>query len=557
MIRQISLERLLDIALLTLGGCLALTYASVLGSVVYPFTDDGVIYVESARNLLLGRGLVHTPYSVFPSDAELVPLQFFPPGYPLLIAAAASLGLDVQAASLTVTRLSVALVPFLVNWAVRPVAPLDIRVGTAVLVATSPAVMETSFAAMTDVPFLGFSLLSVGCLLRARDGKAGTAYLLVSGVAAGLCYSVRIFGAAFLLAGAATVLAKWTFRTDRLRFYQGFTWGASAAAVVLPLWYRNLSMFGTVQPYGIPPLSPSISDFVLEFREHLWNLLVDVSGATAAGIIAWDWKLAAALGGVASWIIIRMLVRARDAGVNERQRVFLIFAGLYLVVGTGVVVYGQANYGAGDYLRYAIPHSWMLVLGLLYAAARAWATSIRLRLMCVVAACLALLAFRLMYIDEFVYREKLLKHAFESEPTLAKALEAYGGPPDSHVRRQLIRFHATNPEVPRLLRSIPAGSFVASNYGHLLNFATPYPTRRLEGNLAGGNAWLAELAEVCRAVRDREVAALILPDQLLLRRFGDQWQPYVLGKLPNGGVVGRSANALLVSPCQRTQKSPE
>ncbi len=161
--KKISMR--LSLILLGIGAAIVIGYSLLFGTLIYPFSPDSSAYIEAARNLLAGHGLVLTPKAI-QYDLEYEPLQLFPPGYPLLIALIAALGLPPADVALWLARISWALLPLVAVFCLRPVMATKGAVVVAIMVMLSPGLMGNGYKALSDAPFLLLTMVSFGLLLR-------------------------------------------------------------------------------------------------------------------------------------------------------------------------------------------------------------------------------------------------------------------------------------------------------------------------------------------------------------------------------------------------------
>ncbi|MDD5195581.1 MAG: hypothetical protein PHQ96_07925, partial [Candidatus Omnitrophica bacterium] len=57
-----------------------------LSDKLIPYTYDSAAYISTAKNMLEGKGLQISRFSIYPINIDTQPLARWPPGYPLLIA---------------------------------------------------------------------------------------------------------------------------------------------------------------------------------------------------------------------------------------------------------------------------------------------------------------------------------------------------------------------------------------------------------------------------------------------------------------------------------------
>jgi hypothetical protein len=175
---------------------------------------DNAVYLSLAQSLLDGG------YRDLFDPATPAHTQF-PPGFPLILAAALSLGLGPWVGfKLVIVAFSAAGVALTYRWIRRRRRP-DLALGVALLVALSPGVLALSHWELSDVPFWAMTtaaLLAWERLPRGRNGRTAAAAALT------VCaYLTRSAGLPLLVAAAAWLILRrrWT----QLGIY---------AAIVLP-----------------------------------------------------------------------------------------------------------------------------------------------------------------------------------------------------------------------------------------------------------------------------------------------------------------------------------
>lgn len=177
---------LLIILLLSIIGSLAIYFSTSWGPWAY---SDSTEYIDSARNLLAGRGLGHSAPS-----GSLVPLTLHPPFYPLVLSAMELLGFNLIEAARWLNIILFGATIFLsgaFTYALFHSSWLAISLSAAIL--TLPPLVDVSSGAMSELLFfftatLGLCLLIIYLDLRKR-------YLLIlSSIAAGLAFLSRYPG---------------------------------------------------------------------------------------------------------------------------------------------------------------------------------------------------------------------------------------------------------------------------------------------------------------------------------------------------------------------------
>ncbi len=255
----------------------------------WAFTDS-VAYVDAARGLLAGRGLV-----VRESPDNWVPLAHYPPLYPLLLAGLMRFGgLSWLAAARVLDAAMYAAFVALVAWvgiAAWPRRPWW-GLGLAVVLALQPPVAQHMSGVMTEPPFLTLALVAwAAAWAYVRTGHAGWWGLAIAAAAAGLL--VRYAGLFYLAAlPAALLLAPqpWRVRARRL---------AEAWAGLL-LTYGGWNLYMRAQGNGLRFAWPTLEEitakahaFVAALPPVFWE-----------GWLRWRPGLKTAWGPALPWLLV-------------------------------------------------------------------------------------------------------------------------------------------------------------------------------------------------------------------------------------------------------------
>ncbi len=227
-----------------------------LGLVRFPLSEGSAYYVEVARNLADGRGLVvdsiwsyATPPLTLPRPAfELwQPLASFVAAIPMVL-----LGPTFSSAQLGFAILGALLAPL--AWLIARDAakrlglPEDrgrnVALGTGLAVALGGPFVMTAAVPDSTLPFA--VLATAACLVLPAATQGRSPAVVALGVLAGLTYLVRMeavfLGVAFLFVGWRMQIG-WGSLVRR-----GVAVALIAAAVAVPWWLRNVAVFGTPLP---------------------------------------------------------------------------------------------------------------------------------------------------------------------------------------------------------------------------------------------------------------------------------------------------------------------
>ena len=314
-------------AVAVLGAAHVLVRTSAYGPVP---GSDSVNYLSAAVNLLGGEGLVNYRGDDF---------VLWPPGYPLLLAAAGLAGADPLEAARWIGAACFGLAILASGlWLRRNVRSRLVALAGAAAVAVSVPLATSASHVGAEAPFALLTLLALLALggPPARGGE-GRRRLAAVAALAGLAAVVRWPGAALIAAGALLLLARGG-APPRERLLRAALFAAAASIPPALAAARNLAAAGTLA-------GPRTG-------EASWGALADALGqiaATAGGWIApaaapdWSaWPLRAAAAAAVLACAASALLPLAAPGLTRARRgappglapvaPFLAFAAVYLAV---------------------------------------------------------------------------------------------------------------------------------------------------------------------------------------------------------------------------------
>ncbi|MCC6148385.1 MAG: hypothetical protein IT308_12575 [Anaerolineaceae bacterium] len=163
---------------------------------------DATIYMTSASNLIKGVGL-----GIVDASGEFRLLPYFPPFFPLVLAFFAWLGIAPLQTALWLNTLLFSLTIWLSGWLVfRAGAGGWLSVTAAALVSASPVLIPVYSWAMAEPLAIFLGLAGLGVTWKFLKNPQSQKALLAGGFICGLSILTRYSMAAFLGAGAASVL---------------------------------------------------------------------------------------------------------------------------------------------------------------------------------------------------------------------------------------------------------------------------------------------------------------------------------------------------------------
>lgn len=510
--------------LFVLAAAIVLPMTKLSSSLVYPYTSDGITYVEAAQNLLAGNGLLVTPFGSEPYAVDLEPLKVFQPGYPVLIAGATMLGLGAADAALWISIFCWAALLPAIFFCLRPlIGFLPASICGLVTVFSAPALF-TGPNAFSDMPCLLATCLSLGVLFRSIGDKPWWAGVLFSGLLAGLAYSLRNSAMALLISICVMFFLAAATRLISVRRASTFfvLWCLGVFPILALLWGRNFALFGSIQPYSHPPAG---LDLLTVVRQYFGSLLFALSGSRKVAMLAWDSKAFVAIT-LPAGVAIAFGAWRRWPGMPLQTRLAVFTIGLYVATGSVMLVSAHYLVGAHDYGtgRYAMQYSWLILAAIAIAAGAVEGR--RLQRALVVGGLLATLGLVASH-GTFIYE-------FSQKPP--------------SVRKMLLN----DEQLLSKVKTIPGDGLIMTNLVGFLSLETNRHVRNLEtSGMPDINKYMNNLANTLgRAARSttRPVYGVILPlENFLQPTYATRWQQVFLDALPKEFVVlDRTQNMILI-----------
>jgi hypothetical protein len=519
MTRSPYLSRTAYLALLAFGAIIVGTLTSAFDRHHYPFASDSAFYIEAARSLRDGQGLA-VASAFTDTTREMEPLSLWPPGFPLSVAALSTVT-AAPGAALWLARISWMLLPAVVFFALRPLIGIFGALGIGVLATLGPGVLQEGRIASTDVPFLILAILSLGVMIRAAAQPDRLKLWFCAGLLAGAAYVVRNVGLALFAAGAAGMSAAWVLGLWEFRatWRRGLAWAAGAAIFVLPLMAFNLSTWGSLQPYSMPPSTIGLVDNARGFLE---SQLMELFALHTLASLAWNakWLLVFAVPvGIALAFAAFRFWRTADATLKFGT----LLLALYVAAGACAVVLARTKYQWGETinLRHSIQYSW--AIGAVIISLFSVLIPAQMRLIAAGAMAMALFCVvRVAYIwEEFNLAAR------------ATAAVASGSMGDADVQigtRTLRTSIAQDTALLDHVRSMDPNAYVASNRADVLVIETGRHIRRIETTeLAALSGTIGSIRQ--RLACDRALRIVLTLDAALLQAHGKDWQAAAAAQL--------------------------
>ncbi|CAH1087217.1 glycosyltransferase family 39 protein [Candidatus Nitrotoga sp. 1052] len=521
--------------------------ATVTAQVRFPIGNDAIGYMVSATNLLKGQGITSVVNETESPDLDYAPTRYQPPGFALTIAGLSALGLSVENAAFAFSRLSWALLPMALLFAMRPILPFAWAAAVTALAVFSPGIYLYGSTVNTDVPTLLLIVLATGFMVRGVAERPRIALLLSAGIILGLAYALRnSVTAAFAGMVAALIGASLLRLMPVSSAAKNCGWILLGSAPVIGLLLlRNYLVFGEVQPYVL--MVGTDATLLESFRVYLHGLLWDITGSpTLARYLAWDFKIlvltAAPTAGLLTWGLTR---HWRNAGLPARFAV--LYGLLYSGAGAAMLVIAHTYHGLDFHylLRHMMQYVWILFALMVVALLALGDRKAKLLTGLLVA---ILLASRLWFIVDDLRTEHTMQEAFSRSTNIVEAAQPFlanGRILTDQIKQRL----AKDATIPAAVRALPGDALILSNQGQLLAYFSGRPVRTLpfpsESNLSIVTGAVSQVFRDMR--RNRPVYVVLVPDNHIVRSpDGANWQDKIASRLPVGyQVVGREVNLLI------------
>ena len=471
---QLLLATLLGVALVWLLVSLSLPLR-------YSYQNDSSGYVDEARQLLQGEGIRRAaPWHEL--DHEFAPTPLFPPGFAVQTALVSLAGPEpAPAARLSSWIAWALLLPAILYTAAPLVGPVPaLAVGS--LTVLSPGLFEWGYLAMSDSSALLYSILSLGMLIRAKQGsRAGVPLLLLSGLLAGIAFAVRNAALVVPLAVAGTLALLWLLRRQAFMtsFREGLWWGLGFVLVAALVFGRNLMVFGALQPY-MDAHGGGAYGVLRAFRLTLWSQMQDMTGFRAVAELAWDAKRLLLILPPLALLLAWAGWRGRADLAGAKLTAFLLLA-LYSLIGFAMVVWGRSRFDwvEVDLTRHMMAYSWSLLTLLAWPllAFRSGIEAEPLRravTVMLVAGLIALLAGRVQFIGTDLHREAQVQRAGEQTDDWSRIAKQV---PEviltNYIKRELSR----DTRLLDVLRTRTDRPHMLSNFAAVIRLETALPVR--------------------------------------------------------------------------------
>ncbi|MBP7216282.1 MAG: glycosyltransferase family 39 protein [Candidatus Omnitrophica bacterium] len=442
-------------------GLIILEVVAVLVALIFakecPFKPDSSLYIEMARQVRAGEGLVCAPFGINPVCVDTVPCDTFPPGYPLLIYSLSLTGMSENDAAVVIPAACFVLLPIVFFLVLRYLVD-DINAFFSSLMATFlfPNIHFSS-QALSDIPFLLTVLTSFLFLFKSIQEEKRK-YIILAGLMAGFAILIRYVGYALFPSVVMGIIIALSFGllSFRFSFKMLFYYSLGFSISFIPYMLRNIFVFHAITPYYMHPSDVSFLDNV----RYYFNALLESFGVPHAEIVI----------AVIIFLIFANLIhliaskQSKFLSSNSSKRAScIIITILYLLMGSCLVILARTKYNLGKAIsvRYLMQYNWIyltcvtsIMLCFFRKSAKMLKFKISPLLLKVIVACLLLSFFILQF-------AKLTEYAAYHD------IEELG--------------FANAKKMAQRLASLPNDMYIISNKAHILRIFAKRRVRFLEG----------------------------------------------------------------------------
>lgn len=453
--RKTNIKLLFTLTILTFVGWV------YLSRFCYPFTSDSATYIEIVRSLKQGKGFINGEYSSIPLDTDWSPLKLFPPGYPILVFLTLGWWIsDAVTASVLFEAIFFSALPFLFWKIFRQVISDERALLTSFLSVWTYALVDTALKALSDIPFLALTLLSL-LFLFSGIRKKKWMFFFFSGLCGGLALLTRNVGYSLIFASFCTGI--FLLITNLKSWRKWLIWAGSYLAGFLGLYglwiTRNFLTFGKIQPYK---MAPSELSWIYNIKQFFRTLTLVFMGSN-------DWSiffiaiLATIAFGWVVWFCLQWLRNKRFIQNNFQKVAVWGTLAIYGLSGTAIVIAARSTYKWGEQIntRHILQYQWIIIL-VLIATEMYFVRKIKFRIWrnaAGVAGIIVLIGF-------IGVQTNMLKIMIKKNNIQRNKM--------NHVRKNLIP----------AIHNLPEGSYIASNFGPLLRIYSGRSIRQLSSHMS-------------------------------------------------------------------------
>jgi hypothetical protein len=264
--------------------------------------NDSAQYVSMAKNLVSGHGLAT---SLVWTDEQHrlgglpVAQTNLPPGYPALIALVSQLGVEPLAAAFLVSAACFALIPLVVYFILTAVGrPAGLSFVVSATWLGLPLIWFNVLACLSEMSYTLLTVLALACLARSEGDPARPhGWLLLAGALAGLAFTVRYAGVAYVASMGAWFLLQAARRRDWRSLRGLIVVMLPPAIIIAALFTRTYWLTGRL----VGGLRGDEGNAIGTVLASLYWSLSEASGFSKTGLLRGD---------LAEWLLVAVVVMA-------------------------------------------------------------------------------------------------------------------------------------------------------------------------------------------------------------------------------------------------------
>jgi len=271
-------RRLFELSMLNVSfflGLMALVLVIFFAPGAASYTMDSMIYITAAEQFSAGGGLMSTNFGLTPVEKDLIPLTFYPPGFSFLIAFFRLLGLNEVTSAVFVPGVCFVLLPAAFCFVFRRITSPQTAMIIAFISTFMAITVQSAFFALSDVPFLLFSLISLGIMIDGIE-KESNIHSFAGGLLVGICVLVRLMGGALVIGilGGLLFGAVLKILPRKLFWRLGINFCLGCALVLIPYAWRNWIVSRSVMTFSDLPAHTSLPLVIKEYCEVMATLFL-------------------------------------------------------------------------------------------------------------------------------------------------------------------------------------------------------------------------------------------------------------------------------------------
>ncbi|MDD5195582.1 MAG: glycosyltransferase family 39 protein [Candidatus Omnitrophica bacterium] len=341
-----------------LTGLISASLLLFLSNKIYPYSPDGAAYIQAARSLKEGRGLMVPVYGLNPIEADAQPLILWPPGYPLLICTLSLFNIEESIAARLIPGFIFLLLPYTFFSVLRHIMKDSVALVAAIICSFTSLTITRCLQVNSDIPFLFAALTSMALLFKSI-GKDKFWYGLFSGIFAGIALAIRNVGYTIpisVLAGLfISLFFKLISKSRYSRSFLSYIFGFFLSYA--PQLLRNIIVFNTINPYNMGLPRYTYFEMIKAFPAALTTTFFSHHPPSLKICILFSFFLI--------FMTILYVIKDSPDSVKKNSRVTKICLNIliiYVLVGSLVIIiFAKTIYSLQEINRYLLQYNWFFL----------------------------------------------------------------------------------------------------------------------------------------------------------------------------------------------------